>query len=721
MEHTVPYRATATLHQASNYLGASSNQNLQIPLVTLGTLVAVSWLVKRTTAAPKKPRLVAAAKAKSPALTPGVRAPLPRDISAQLATLAAAPPVGAGWIHEIKLDGYRLLATIEGKSAQLMSRNGNDWTSRFGLLAEALTKLPCKQAVLDGEAVIMNASGVSSFQKLQNALGRGRVADVTFFAFDLLYLDGMDLRAAPLLARKEALKSLLGGKPPPNIRYSDHVEGEGAPFFGEACRVGLEGIISKRADAPYEAGRRPTWIKTKCLSRQEFVVVGFTEPSGSRTGLGALLLGVYEGDALTYCGKVGTGFSAATLQSLRSKLQALKIIKPSLVNAPRGAEARGVHWIKPSVVAEVAFTEWTDEGSIRHPSFQGLRDDKPARQIVRECSVAAPAPPKSTKPVTSKRSDIVTPPPTTKVSSASLKDPVVAGVRISHPNKVVFPEEGITKIEIARYYEAIAPFALPYMVDRPLTLLRCPNGFGQKCFFQKHANKSVNARIPRVVVNETKPDTEIYLMIDGITSLIELVQMGVMEIHVWGSRAPDVDHADIIVFDLDPGPEVPWRNVTLTALTLRERLRQLGLESFPRFTGGKGLHVVVPLIPQAPWDEVKAFALGVGLEFERQAPKSFSTKLTKAGREDKILMDYLRNARDATAVASLSVRARPGATVAMPVGWDAVEESDSPMQVSLRDAPAMLPVGARDPWQGFEEARVALTPAIQTAVKRARR
>lgn len=617
------------------------------------------------------------------------RSGFPEIKQPQLATLVAESPLGDEWLHELKLDGYRVLVTIKEGAVTLTSRNGNDWTGPFASLAKDIARLPCTSALLDGEAVVLDKAGVSRFQLLQNALGHGGGDDIVFFAFDLLYLDGVDLRGCSLLDRKAALQRLLakvGGK----IRFSDHVLGGGSATHEQACQMNLEGTVSKLAKAPYQSGRSRSWLKVKCLQLQEFVIVGFTDPAGARKGLGALLLGVYENEQLRFCGKVGTGFSTETLQDLFATLKPLEVGKPPVINPLRGALARGVHWVKPAVVAQVAFSEWTADGSVRHPSFQGLREDKAVKDVVRERPKDATAP--SAKP-------------------SKGRDPVVAGVRLSHPDKVLYPDSGITKMDLALYYERVAPLMLPYVRQRPLTLLRCPDGFQKACFFQKHANRTVPKGIPRVAVRDDA--NEIYMMVDELPALVSLVQIGVLEFHVWGSRAESLDTPDIIVFDLDPGPEAPWKQTMVTALAVRERLEQLGLASFPRFTGGKGIHVVVPLKPKASWDQAKDFSLALAEEFVRKVPQLFTAKLTKKGREAKILIDYLRNARDATAVASYSSRARPGAPVALPVRWEHVQASKkAPLTPSIKEAPAWLDKLGADPWEGFDRARVPLTDKI---------
>jgi bifunctional non-homologous end joining protein LigD len=618
--------------------------------------------------------------------------PLPRTIEPQLATLVDAPPEGSEWIHEIKLDGYRILARIERGKVRLLSRSGRDWTAHFPKLAAALATLPAKSALLDGEAVVLDERGRSRFQLLQNALGRpGSKFD--FYAFDLLHLDGFDLRGAPLLARKELLRKLLGSlRKAARIHYSEHVEGGGAAFLAQACSSGAEGILCKLAHDPYRSGRTRSWRKVKCSQRQEFVIVGFTRPRGSRVGLGALLLAVHdEAGALRYAGKVGTGFSDALLGELRRSLEKLERKEPPVVD-PRRAE-RAATWVEPKLVAEVSFTEWTDDGRVRHPAFIALRSDKPPSEIRRE---RPEPPPKGTK-VTQKRR--------TRTKAEPVLRKEVAGVVLSNPGRVYFPDIGVTKSELAEYYETMAERVLPGLALRPLTLVRCPNGCDRKCFYQKHAGEGLSERVGRVTVD---PGEEPYTMVRDLASVIALVQIAVIEFHVWGARADDIERPDLLVFDLDPGPGVGWRRVGETALLLRELLADLGLVPFLRTTGGKGLHVVTPIVRRASWEQAKTFTRNVAVQLVKAAPGQFTSQLSKSKRSGRILIDYLRNQRDATAIASYSVRARPGAPVAMPIAWDELDLArKAPPTWSVREAPSRL--GQPDPWRKFETSRRVLT------------
>jgi bifunctional non-homologous end joining protein LigD len=608
------------------------------------------------------------------------RAALPRSVAPQLATLVAEAPAGDEWIHEVKFDGYRVLCRVEGGRVRIATRAGHDWTDRFPNLARALAKLPAERALLDGEAAVLGAEGRSDFQRLQNALGREE-PDLQLFAFDLLHLDGWDVRGAPLVERKRLLRQLLARLPARvPLRYSGELRGRGPAVLAEACRSGLEGIVSKRADAPYGSGRSRSWLKTKCQKRQEFVVVGWTEPAGSRTGFGALLLGVHGADgALRYSGKVGTGFSRETLTRLRGKLTALARRTPPVVD-PRRAGS-GAHWVAPRLVAEVSFTEWTRDGKVRHPAFLGLREDKGAEEVRMETEQPLEASPGAAPRLRSE----------------------VAGVRLSHPERVYWPDLGVTKSELAQYYEAVAERLLPGLAGRPLSLVRCPEGIEGPRFYQKHAGRSVPARVARVDVARGESP---YAMVTDLASVVSLVQIGVLELHVWGARADRLDRPDLLVFDLDPDPDVSWRRLADTARLFRALLEDFSLVPFLRATGGKGLHVVVPLKRGASWEDVKGFAHSLALRLEREAPQHFTTQVSKSRRKGRIFLDYLRNAREATAVASYSTRASPGAPVAMPLFWEEIEGAKGLPRFDVREAPARL--AKDDPWRSFEASRRAL-------------
>jgi bifunctional non-homologous end joining protein LigD len=627
---------------------------------------------------------VATAPAPAPPASIGRKAPMPTRIEPELATLVADPPAGDEWLHEVKFDGYRVLCRIQRGAVRLLTRRQQDWTERMQSVAATAAGLPVSNAILDGEVVALEADGRSSFQALQRAFSEGGGSGLVYYAFDLLYLDGHDLRAAPLEERKRALEALLQRAPQQTtIRYSDHVLGGGEAFHHEACRLALEGVVAKRRDAPYHARRSRDWLKVKCAAQQELVICGFTDPSGSRVGLGALLLGVHEeGKGLRYAGKVGTGFDDATLRALRRRLGRLEQAKPPFAIAPRRAEARGAHWVKPELVAEIAFTEWTEEGRLRHPRFLGLREDKAPEEVK----------------------------PERPARVAPVNDPLAA--RLTHPDRVLYPRQGLTKLDLARYYEAVAERMLPHVVDRPLTLVRCPRGHDRTCFFQKHAEATVPPQLRTVEIEERNGRKQPYLLVRDNDGLIALVQMGVLELHVGGSRASAFETPDHVVFDLDPAPDVGWSAVVEGARRLRDRLRDLGLASWVKTTGGKGLHVVVPVSPRHAGDVVEAFARAVAEALAHDAPGTYALEASKARRKGKIFLDTMRNGRGATAVAPYSPRAREGAPVATPITWDELSSSLDPAAFTVATVPERLSRQRHDPWEDLGTKHQALTAAL---------
>ena len=662
----------------------------------------------------------------APAKIDGARkAALPDQMAAQLALLVDEAPAGAGWVHEIKYDGYRMLCRIADGQCRMFSRNGKDWTAPFATIADAAARLPVESAWIDGEIVVNDAKGRSSFQALQNVLSADSSARPLYYVFDLPYLNGYDLRGASLADRKGALCKIIADGP--LIRYSDHVEGNGPAFFAQACDFGLEGIISKRADSTYQAVRGRSWQKIKCALRQEFVIGGYTDPQGARSGFGALLLGVYDGKELRYCGKVGTGFDDALIASLTPELEKRVVDKSPFVDPPTGAEGRRAHWIKPDLVGEVSFTEWTRDGTLRHPSFQGLRVDKPARSVVREqpAHVADDAPGKSgnsgdaaaeKKPARSTKRAPAAKTVSTKTPRQARGRPfsaespdMVAGIVISNGDKVMYPEAGITKRDLARYYEAIGDWIVPQLADRPLTLVRCPNGWDKPCFYQKHATASLSEHIDRVDIGD---GGQPYMMANNVSAVVALLQMGVLELHPWGSRAPKLRYPDRVVFDFDPDEALGWDRLVEAVSVLRKLLDTLGLRSFLKTTGGKGLHVVLPLEPARTWDDVKAFCKAVAELLVRTFPDRFTSKLTKATREGRIFVDYLRNAEGATAVSAYSVRAKAKAPVAMPIDWADLRQDMRFDHFNVKNVPGLLRRRKRDPWADMGNVRQKLTDAM---------
>jgi bifunctional non-homologous end joining protein LigD len=649
------------------------------------------------------------------------RAPLP-PYRAQLATLVSAPPVGPGWVHEVKYDGYRIGASLDGGRVTLVSRRGKDWTGQFPEVAEAVAALPARRALLDGEVAAVLPDGRTSFQALQNAFAVGR-RSLVYFVFDLLHLDGEDLSARPLLDRKAALAALLG-EGHGIVRYAPHVVADGAATLREACRLGLEGIVSKRADAPYRAGRNAGWVKAKCVARQELVIGGFTEPEGAaRAGIGALLVGTFEGGALRFAGKVGTGFTNESARALRARLEELRQEPSPFTPAPRGWLGRNARWVRPVLVAEVAFTEWTADGKIRHPSFQGLREDKRAEDVVRETPAGA-ADPQSGPTATSVRPERSTPAAGAESKGAPLPRrsrstpkpfTEVAGVRITNPDRVMFPDAGLTKADLARYHATVAPAMLPHLVGRPLTLYHCPEGLAGECRFMKHSKQWAPAAVRRVAIPE-KTKTGEYLVVDTPEALLSIVQMDVVELHTWNSTTDHLEEPDRIVLDLDPGPEVSFPAVIRAARLVRDVLAALGLGAFVKTTGGAGLHVVTPLVPVARWEDCLAFARGLAALLVRHDPRTFTTAFARAGRERKILLDYLRNNRTNTSVAAFSVRARAGAPVSVPLAWDELGPRLRPERFTIATVPRRLARLDADPWDGYAEAARPLARALRDAV-----
>jgi bifunctional non-homologous end joining protein LigD len=711
-----------------------------------GTAAASSRAPKAKGAAGASSRLAEPASA-----VPGARrAAMPRTVAPELATLVSAPPAGSQWLHEIKFDGYRLVCEVRRGKAQLLTRHGKDWSGRFAPVAEAAAALPADTAILDGEVTVLLLDGRTSFQALQESLGdggggsRGGVngrgggtgrgtrrpdgAEMVYFVFDLLYLDGYDLRPAPLLERKRALRELLdaagagtGGGP---IRWSDHVAGHGEDFYRQACRFGLEGIVSKRADLAYRSGRSKDWLKVKCLQRQELVIGGFTEPEGTRAGLGALLLGFYEDGRLVYAGKVGTGFTAQVLVDLRRRLERSERQSPPFVNPPRGAEARGAHWVEPKLVCEVAFTEWTRDGHLRHPTFQGLREDKPAREVRRELPQPPPAASrggagaphrssaggaKKTAPAKAVKSTAAS----AHVSAPKPRGAVeVAGVRLTHPDKVLYPGRGLTKRDLAEYYERIAGWILPRIANRPLVLVRCPEGQGGECFYQKHLTGQFPDAVLRVAVEEGGKTVQ-YGAVDSLAGLISLVQMGALELHVWGAHRDQIERPDYAVFDLDPDVGLAWERVVEAALGLRDLLAETGLRSFLKSTGGKGLHVVLPLGRRHGWDELKAFTRAVVEGMVASHPDRFTSNPLKARRRGRIFVDYLRNGRGATSIAAYSTRSRPGAPVSTPLAWEELDGDVRGDTYTIENLPERLESLAADPWRELSAVKQSITAAMK--------
>ena len=609
----------------------------------------------------------------------GKKAPMPDSIEPMLATLVPSAPTGDKWLHEIKFDGYRLLAHVEAGRVKLLTRSGLDWTKKFGKgVLSALQHLPMGSGILDGELVVETASGATDFSALQADLSAGRTDRFVFYLFDLLYLDGYDLRSLPLIERKGLLEKLV----PPGegvVRFSTHLDESGAMVLQHACRLSLEGIVSKRRDAPYRPGRGKTWVKSKCSARQEFVIGGYVPSTVSRKAVGSLALGVFEEGKLQHVGRVGTGFSADVAESLQTRLERLRTDEKPFDNAMTADERRSVRYVRPELVAEVEFRAWTADGHLRHASFRGLREDKPPQEIVRETSktdAKAPKPPRRT-------------------------------VKLTHPDRLYWPEEGITKEGLADFYADVWRLMAPYVVGRPLALLRGPSGIEGERFFQKHAWKGLNANIV-TVPDPADPDEDPWVSINDLDGMMGLVQSAALEVHPWGSTVSDWERPDIIILDLDPGEDVPWQAVIDAAQEVRQRLVDAGLNPFVKTSGGKGLHVVAPLKPSAEWPEVKAFTKSLAEAMATDNPDRFVATISKSKRRGKILVDYLRNQRGSTAVAPYSTRARPGAAVSTPIAWEELDPGIGPAYFTVSNLPARLAAMRADPWEDFRAAAVPL-------------
>jgi bifunctional non-homologous end joining protein LigD len=592
-------------------------------------------------------------KKRKPATPPAFREP-------QLATLVDRPPPGNDWLHETKYDGYRAQVAVGGGAAVAYSRSGLDWTDRFGAVPAACAALPCASALIDGEVVALDGSGKPNFSTLQANLKDG--GPLLYFAFDLLELDGVDLAPLPLTERKAKLAALLERAPPP-LHYSEHVRGGGEAMFAALCGNGYEGVVSKRADSVSRAGRSGSWLKAKCTHRQEFVIGGWSKSDKGR-GFASLLLGVHEDVGLRYAGRVGTGFTDRTLDELSAKLDALKADKSPFAGKLDAAARRGATFVRPELVAEIAFAEFTADGSVRHASFLGLREDKAAEAVVAEAPAAAPSPDRH-------------------------------GVRVTSPDRIVFPELGLTKGALVDYYAVVAGVMLKELGNRPISLVRCPQGRARKCFFQKHDSGMFSDDVHHVDIAESDGKTEPYLFVDNAQGLLNCVQMGTIEFHGWGSRVADIERPDRLVIDLDPDEGLDFTVVKTAAVLVRDRLKAKGLASFPLLTGGKGVHVVAPLIPAAEWPAVKAWARAFAEALEAEMPDAFVASMSKARRKGRIFVDWLRNQRGATAVLPYSVRARDGAGVAVPMTWAQLADTTAASAFTAADPAAVLAQAAR--------------------------
>jgi bifunctional non-homologous end joining protein LigD len=645
------------------------------------------------------------------ALSKALKEKLPDFVAPELALQADTPPTGDGWLHEIKLDGYRIQARKDGGRVQLLTRTGLDWTHRMKAIAALVGALPAEKAILDGEVVVLAENGMTSFADLQAAFQEGVRKPLTYFVFDLVHLNGHSTRELKLVERKKMLERIVEGAGE-YLRFGEHIETDGSAVFQKACEMHLEGIISKRAASKYASGRSGDWLKLKCVHEQEFVIGGFTLPSNGIHGVGALLLGYYDGKKLIYAGRTGTGFTQKTHGILRDQLDELRQKTNSFENVPAEAR-RGAIWLQPKLVAQVNFSTWTADNLVRQASFKGLREDKPAKDVRREEPTIA-----ASRSGIKRASHVASGGVAAKVAAekakvaakSSAKSSVAsAPVRLTHPDKILDEESRLTKQQLAEYYWAIAPHMLPHIEGRPVSLVRCPEGSGAPCFFQKHVNHMLPPGIGSIDVPDKKTGKiEPYITLSSAEALAGLAQIGVLEVHPWGSRNDDLEHPDRIIIDLDPDAAIPWGRLAESAAKIRKLLKKMGLESFVKSTGGKGLHVVVPIVPKYDWAVIKQLAHGFVSQMEKDEPALYLTKMSKAARKDRIFLDYLRNERGATAVAAFSPRARPGAPVSIPLQWSELELAERPVAY-VADFEEWKGRLNRDPWKQFFKSRQEIT------------
>jgi bifunctional non-homologous end joining protein LigD len=672
------------------------------------------------------------AGSKGAALEGAVAAPLPETLTPELATLVESAPAG-DWTYEIKFDGYRILARIDRGEVRLFTRNGHDWTARLPRQAKALAALGLESAWLDGEVIVNNDEGVPDFQALQNAFESEQAQAIVYYLFDLVYLNGMDLSRVPLEQRRAALDQLLQANQDEGLRFSASFDESATSLLESACSLKMEGLIGKRLGSPYVTRRSNDWIKLKCKHRQEFVVVGYTEPRGSRSAFGALLLGLHDADSgeLRYAGKVGTGFNKHTLKHIHARLQPLEVKKPALANPPKGAEARGVHWLQPTQLAEVAYAEMTREGSVRHAVFHGLRQDKPATEITQETPVdtaelkAEKAPAKASvrksakaaEPTQTGAAETGTTKPkqasskTTKVSKAGKQEALAGEIRITHPDRIIDATSGTTKLQLAQYYAQVAPWILPHLKQRPVALVRAPEGVAGELFFQKHAER---LKIPGISTLGSEFSGQPVMVVDNPQALLGAVQMSTVEFHTWNATGKDGQHPDRFVLDLDPDPALPWKAmVEATQLTLTV-LDELGLKAFLKTSGGKGMHIVVPLKPKDDWESVKAFSHAIVSHLAKLLPDRFSAVAGPKNRVGKIFVDYLRNSQGATTICAFAARTREGLPVSVPVLREEVAGLKGGNQWNIHNIhERLLEMEGNDPWEGYAKVRQTITATMR--------
>ncbi|WP_339407182.1 DNA ligase D [Pseudomonas helleri] len=610
-------------------------------------------------------------------LTGAKAGPQPASLKPQLATLVEHPPTG-DWHYEIKFDGYRMLARVEKGEVKLFTRNGHDWTAKLPELAKAIATLKLESAWLDGEVVVLDSEGVPSFQQLQQAFDADKSGDIVFYLFDMPYLNGADLRNVPLQARRSALKKVLNSTKNTVLRYSDDFAEDAASLLRSACQMNMEGLIGKRAGSLYVSRRSDDWIKLKCKQGQEFVVVGFTEPKGSRHYFGALLLGLHDKDSgeLRYAGKVGTGFDGETLLTVHKQLKPLEVKTPPVVNPPTGFEAKGVHWLKPQQLAQVSYAQLTEDGAVRHAVFQGLRHDKPVKNITRD--VAQPTPSDSHP-------------------------------KLTHAERVIDGKSGATKGQLADYYVSVADWLLPTLKDRPLALVRAPEGIAGELFFQKNAHGLALASVD-------SQKGESLIVINSVKALLEAVQMNTVEFHSGNAKVPELERPDRFVLDLDPDPALPWKSMVEATQLILTLLDELGLTSFIKTSGGKGVHIVVPLTRRDSWDTVKTFTHALVKYMAHLMPGRFSAVAGPKNRVGKIFIDYLRNGKGATTINAYAARAREGLPVSVPIAKDELSEIKGADAWTIFTLPKRLAALAQDPWAEYGKTRQMITKSMRKTI-----
>jgi len=653
--------------------------------------------------APAKPRKTASAT-----LTGARKAKLPAQLKPELATLVDSAPEGQ-WSYEIKFDGYRIMARIDHDQVQLFTRNGHDWTHKLPQQAQALAELGLESAWLDGEMVVADEHGVPDFQALQNAFEAGSSGNIMYYLFDMPYLNGVDLREVPVEERRAALSTVLGGHEQPLLRFSEAFDETPDALLNSACQMQMEGLIGKRLGSPYVSRRSSDWIKLKCKHRQEFVVVGYTDPKGARSAFGALLLGLHDRDSgeLRYAGKVGTGFNDTTLKSILAQLKPLQVKKAAVVNPPSGFDAKGVHWLKPNLLAEVAFAEMTKDGSVRHAVFHGLRNDKPAKAITEERAKPVKT---SAKATPSKKAA----PAKKKAEAAPSQLGLASGkVRITHPDRVIDAVSGTTKMQLAEYYASVAEWILPQLKDRPVALVRAPDGIAGELFFQKNAERLA---IPGITTLDKEVTGQPVMLINNAEALIGAVQMSTVELHTWNATTIDLDKPDRFVLDLDPDPALPWKSmVEATALTLTV-LDELGLKAFLKTSGGKGIHLVVPLTRKHGWDEVKDFSHAIVSHMANLLPERFSAMSGPKNRVGRIFIDYLRNGLGATTICAYAARTREGLPVSVPLFREEVAQIKGGNQWNISNVHERLNEVGDAPWADMKKTRQSITAEMRKRV-----